>query len=325
MATTRVLRTAPATLTHVWYVGETPTDPTGTPTVAITAADAVAVQSGNATIVGSATGQTTFAMSAVATLEYLTVVWTAIVGGVSRVETDYVEIVGGFLFSLAEGRASDTSLSSIVTYPSAAIEVSRFEVEAEAELICDRAFVPQYARVVMDGTGTSDIVLQHPGPYRSPSDVRTLRAISVAPRADETFVAFTTAERNAVQVTADSRLRRTDGRVWTEGYRNVIVEYEYGLDAPPADLRRAALLRLRSRLNIHRTGVPDRAVSYTVDGGGTYRIDLPGAWKVGIPDVDAVYSRYSRRDGAGTGDDGRPVPASRTLTYQVQRYSLYHG
>lgn len=324
MGVTRVQRTVPATLSHTWYVGETETDPTGTPTVAITAADGVSVQTGDATIVGSDSGQTTFAMSAVATLERLTVTWTATVAGTSRTEVDYVEIVGGFFFTLAEGRGSESSLSSTSTYPSAALEVARLEVEVECEAICDRAFVPRYQRVTLDGTGSSRILLEHSEPDRSAGDVRSIRSASIAPMVGETFVELTADQLAALAITDDGYLERTDGYAWTEGRSNVVVEYEYGLDAPPADLLRAALLRLRHRANIHRSGVPDNVISYSGPDGLVFRQDMPGTWKTGWPEVDAAYSRYSRRSGSGTGDDGRSVPASRTLSYPPQRYSLYH-
>jgi hypothetical protein len=313
----------PTTLTHPWLVGETPTDPTGTPTVTVVAADGVSVQSGNATIVGGSSGQTTFALNAVATLEYLTVTWTATVAGVSRVETDYVEIVGGFFFTLAEGRASDSSLSSTVSYPTAAIELNRFRVETECERICDRAFTPQYQRVVLDGTGTSEVMLEHSTLDRSPADIRTIRNVQTAIRADESFTAFSVAELAAVQVTEDMMLRRVDGQAWPEGLRNVIVEYEYGLDGAPPDLVQASLVRLLYRLNIHKQSQPENALSYQVDGGGSYRLALPGPYSTGIAGIDAVYQGYSRRERTGPGGS-QGVPASRTLSYNVQRYSVYH-
>jgi hypothetical protein len=326
VATTRVQRTVPATLTHTFYVGETAVDPTGTPTVAIVAADAVAVQSGNGVVAGGSTGRVTFAMNAVATLEYLTVTWTATVSGVARTEVDYVQVVGGFAFTLTEGRASDETLSDANTYTAAALEVARFEVEAELEAICDRAFTPQYQRVVLDGTGESDVVLEHSGIDRTPSDIRTIRSITMADRADGTFTAFTAGHLAAVQVTEDMRLMRVDGTSWTEGLRNIVVEYEYGLDAPPLDLKRASMVRLLYRLNIHRQSQPENALSYQVDGGGTYRLDMPDRYKVGIPGIDAIYGRYSRRPESGTGDNGGGGrPASRTFSYQPQRFSLYHG
>lgn len=321
----RIARTAAATLTHTFYVGETPTDPTGTPTVAVVDANGAAVDSGNATVVGGSSGRVTFALDPVATLETLTVTWTATVAGTTVVETDYAEVVGGFFFGLAEGRAADSSLADTSKYPESALVVARVEVEAECEEICDRAFVPRYQRVVLDGSGTSELVLEHSSPNRSVADVRTIRSVSMAPTLDGDFTAFTADQLAALAVTADHTLVRTDGAVWTEERGNVVVEYEYGLSSPPPDLRRAALVRFRSRLNIHRTGVPDRAVSFAAADGGTYRIDLPGQWKTGIPDVDAVYARYSRRSGAGTGINGRSVPASRQLNFDPQRHTLFHG
>ena len=320
MALTRVLRTAPATLTHTWYVGESETDPTGTPTVAVTAADGEAVQSGDATVVGSGSGRTTFALDPVSTLEYLTVTWTATVAGVARVETDYAEIVGGFFFSLADGRGSDSSLSDDSVYSEAALESARIEVESECEHICDRAFVPRYARVTLDGTGTTDVMLEHPADDRSMFDVRSLRSVSTAERADETFTALTADELAAVVVTEAMTLRRVDGDVWPEGLANVVVELEYGLDTPPPDLRRGALVRLRSTLNIHKSGVAENALSYNVDGV-SYRLSTPGAYRTGLLNVDAAYARYSRRPEMTPG--GRPVPASRQLTYNSSRHRLY--
>jgi hypothetical protein len=309
-------------------VGETPTDPTGTPTVALVAADGDAVQSGNATIVGSDSGRTTFAMNGVATLELITATWTATVAGVSRTETDTVEVVGGFLFTLAAGRASDSSLADTTKYPTADLEQARLEVETECEMICDRAFVPRYQRVVLNGSGAGDLLLAHSDDDRTAGDVRTIRSIKMADRADGTFTSFTVGELAAVQVTDDGRLVRVDGDVFIEGWRNVIVEYEYGLDAPPPDLRGANLLRLRSTLNRPRSGVQERATSYTAPEGGTYRMDQAGRYKVGIADVDGPYARYSRRPDAGPGDQGGADspgrPAGRTLTFQPQRYSLFH-
>lgn len=327
MGLTRVPKTVAATLTHTFYVGETATDPTGTPACAIVDANGDAVQSGNATIAGNNTGRVTFALSAQSQLAALTATWTATVAGVSVVEVDDVEIVGGVFFTLAEGRASDASLADTTKYTTADLTAAWLEVEQECEQICDRAFVPRYRRAVLDGSGGTHLMLADPewlSMQRSVGDVRTIRSVKVAPRADETFVALTASQLAAVQVSADGQLRRVDGGIFTEGVANVVVEYEYGLSRPPTDLKRVCMTRLRSRLNLARSAIPDRATSFTMGEGGTFRLDLPGAFKVGIPDVDAVYSRYSRRSGAGTGTTGRAVPASRTLTFQPQRNSLFH-
>lgn len=316
----RIATNAPTTLTHTWYVGETATDPTGTPTYTIVDANGTAVASGNATVVGGSTGQTTAPLAAQTMLRLLTVAWTATVAGSTRVETDQVEVVSGYYFTLAAGRGSDASLADTSRYTTTALDTARTEVEQECETICDRAFLPRYARAVGDGTGTDELLPRHPEAGRSVADVRTLRRIAVAPTVDGTFTDLTAAELAAVAVGADGTLRRTDGQVWTAGWSNVVIEWEYGLTTPPQDLVRAALIRFRARLNLHRSSIPDRAASFTVADGGTYRLSLPEAWRTGIPEVDAVYERYSRRARGRT-----PRAASRTLNYDPQYHSLYHG
>jgi hypothetical protein len=325
---TRVAKTAPATLSHTFVVGETVTDPTGqTATVAIVDANGTTVVASTAATRTSA-GVFTYALAGQPQLARYTANWTGTFSGSAMAETDYVEIAGGFFFNLADARASDSSLADATKYPLAALTTARQEVEDECEQICDRAFVPRYRRAVLDGSGTADLLLTDYAwavDGRSAGDVRTIRAASVAPQVGQTFVALTSTQLAALTVTADGVLKRVDGNIWTEGVQNVIVEYEYGWDGPPSDLVRAALTRLRTRLNWNRSGVPDRASSFTAVDGGTYRLDLPGAFKTGIPEVDAVYGRYSRRSGSGTGTNGRPIASSRTLTFDPQRNSIFHG
>jgi hypothetical protein len=322
MGLTRVARTAAATLEHTFYVGETATDSTTTVTVAITDANGASVDSGNAVSAGAS--RYTFALEGQAALQVLTVAWTGTISGATVVETDTVEIVGGFFFTLVEGRGSDSSLSDTSKYTTPQLTESRVEVEQECEEICDRAFVPRYGRLVLDGTGTSELMLTAQGDFRT-ADIRTIRAVRVAPRAGETFVPLSPAELAKLAITPDRVLKRVDGNIWTEERSNVIVEYEYGMDAPSRDLVRAAKIRFRSRLNIPRTNIPDRALSYTTAEGTSYRLSLPEAYRTGIPDVDAIYSRYSLRSGTGTGEDGRNVPASRQLNFDPQHHSLFHG
>ena len=320
--TTRVARTSVAVLSHTFEVGETLTDATGTPTVAVTDATGAAVSSGNAT--HTTPGTYTYSLAGQSSLGWLTAAWSATIAGASVVQSDQVEIVGGFFFTLAQGRGSDDSLADTSIYQTADLELARLQVEQEAEAICDRAFVPRYLRMVLNGTGNSDLVLAHPDPDRTVAAVRTIRSVRMAPRADQTFVSFTAAELAALTVADDGTLRRQDNRVFTEGFQNIIIELEYGLDAPPPDLVQAALTRFRSRLNFNRSQIPDRASSYTAADGGTYRLSMPGPWQTGIPEVDATYARYSRRS-TGTGPTGRRVPASRTWNLDPQRASLFHG
>lgn len=319
----RVIKNAAATITHPWYVGETLTDPSAGATYGVVDANGTTVVAAGtlATIPGSGAGTTTFTLAAQTSTRLLTVTWSATVSGVARVEVDQVEVVSDFYFSLAGGRASDSSLSSALTYPSATLEAYRTLIEQETERITDRAFVPRYARVVLDGTGSPELVLRHPEEGRSVADVRSIRRIAVAPTVDGTFTDYSAGQLAAVAVGKDGTLRRTDGNIFTWGWSNVVVEYEYGLTSPPPGLVDQLLVWYRDALNTHRSGVPDRTSSYSTPDGGTFRLSMPDAWHSGIPSVDAALDRYSRR----TRGSDKPVPASRTLDFNPQYYSLFHG
>ena len=312
---TRVLRTAAAVLSHTFEVGEDPTDSTTTVTVTVKDPSGATVASGNAA--HGDTGVYTFALPGQSALTELTVSWSATIASAAVVEVDQVEVAGGFFFTLREGRASDVSLADDTRYPGAALIEARTQVEQECEEICARSFVPRYRRVTLSGNDTSDLILPD-------AEVRTIRSATVAPRFGQTAVALTVGQLAALAPLPDGTLRRTDGLWWTGGEQNVVIEYECGLDGPPRDLVTAALTRFRTRLNIGRSAVPDRASSFTSAEGGTYRLTLPDAFKTGIPEVDAVYSRYSLRTGSGTGQGGRPIPAGRTLSYDPQYNSLFH-
>lgn len=321
---TRIAKSNAGTLAHTFLLDEAPTDSTTTVTYAVVDAAGASVTSGNATSAGAGTGTYQFVLPPQSALAALTVTWSGTIGGSTAVQTTFAEVVGGFLFSLQQGRDSDETLADVELYPLADLVAARLEVEAECETICDRAFVPRYDRVVLDGTGTGEVLLRHSDPVRSAADVRLVRSVKMADSPDGTFTAFTAAQLADLAPTSDGKLVRTGGDIFTEGRGNLIVELEYGFSRPPADLVRAALTRLRSQLNMNKSGIPDRASSFSAAEGGTFRLDLPGAFKTGVPNVDAVYSRYSRRS-TGTGATGRGVPASRTLTYSPQAGALFHG
>jgi hypothetical protein len=319
---TRVAVTSASALSHRFEVGETATDSTAPVAVSVTNPLGTVVATGTAT--KTDTGVYTYALPPQAALTVLSVSWAATISGAAIVEIDTVEVVGGFFFTLTEGRNSDVSLADRDKYPTGELAEKRLQVEEECETICDRAFVPRYARVTLDGTGSSDLVLSHPDPDRSIAHVRAIRSVRMATQTGGTLTDFTTGQLAALLVRGESTLARSDGSVWAEGFGNVVIEFEYGLDSPPEQLRQAAMVRLRSLLNVNKTGIPDRAASFTAGDGGTYRLTMPGAWATGIPGVDAVYARYSRRSGAAAAG-GRKIPASRTLDYDPQRTSLMHG
>lgn len=316
IADQRIIRGVAATLT--WqYVDENgaAADP-GVVTIGITKADGSVLIAAGAATNGTTDEPRTYTLSAAhnLTLELLTVTWQLPTAGPAF--TTLVDVAGGFFFTLAEGRASDATLADTSKYPDLDLIRVRKEVEDECEMICDVAFVPRYRRVTLDGGGTNDLSLLD----NQLRTIRTIRQYSTA----TAYTSFTADDLADLVVEDDLRIHRPSGDFFDDSRRaNVVVEYEHGYNAPPTDLKRASLTRFRYRLNMAITDIPDRATSFTPAGNsGTYRLDTPDAYKTGIPEVDAAYARYSRRQ-AERGDGPRPSSAS--LDLDPQRFSLFHG
>lgn len=281
MSMIRVLRTAAVALTHTFYVDETATDASVGVAVVVTRLDGTAVSSGAATHPGPA-GQYSYTVPGQANLDTLTVTWTATsIGGAVVTATDTVEVVGGYLFNLAEARASDPSLTSTSTYPTAMLADKRLEVEEECEKICRQAFVPRFYRETLSGTGTDRLGLKW-------MMLRRLRAVTVS------GVAWSAPDVAAVPPAENGIARRPGGAVWPEGVGNIVVEYEHGWDRPPERISAAAMLHLRYLCNQPRTGMPDRVSSYSVEAG-SFTVAPRDEKHTGHPDVDGVYQRYTRQ------------------------------
>lgn len=316
MNLTRVPVGQPVTLSHTWLTNEdTPTSASGPVAVSVTDPAGTVVTSGNATL--GDPGVYTFVLPPQASLTLLTVTWLATVAGFAVTATGLVEVSGGVFFTIPQIRAADDQLADVNRFPTAALVAARLETEIECEDICGRAFVPRYWRETVDGTGTSDVLLGKP-------DIRVITAAAVRSRAGQPLVPLTPAQLAGLVVTADGMLRRTGADFWTEGVRNVQLDAEFGLDAPPPPLIEAALVRLRSLATKHKTLIPDRAASFTAIDGGTYRLTLPKRKSTGIPDVDAVYARYGLEAEDGSAG-GSAAPASRQLNFDPQYWSVFHG
>jgi hypothetical protein len=279
MSLIRVLVTSRVTLSHTFYAGETPTDAAGVVTVTVKRLDGTVVTSGAATGMGS--GVYDFELAEQPLVDTLTVDWSGLVGGATVVVRDVVEIVGGFLFGLAEARSE---LRLAASYDTGTLAVKRTSVEVEAEDIAGVAFVPRFKRRLLDGTGTPELCVPD-------VELRAVRAASYADRAGGVFTALGVAEVAEIAAQPEGVLIRDDRGTWPDGHRNVIVEYEHGLDMPPVTVRDAAILRLRSKLSETRTQIPDRAVSFTVAEGGVYRLTTAGKRSTGYSEVDAAYHR----------------------------------
>jgi hypothetical protein len=283
----RIQRTSASQLTRTFFLDESPTDSSTTPTVAVTRLDGTAVTSGSATHPGppgqyqfTLPGGPTSPASATWQLDTLLVAWTGTLGGALVTLTDTVEVVGGFLFGVPELRVVHKTLSNTSTFPTSLLAANRIKVEQECERICRQAFVPRFGREVLSGRDTDRLGTRY-------SMLRKLRSVTVS------GVAWSAGDVNAVAVSESGMLTRPGGAVWPAGVGNIVVEVEHGWDQPPEEIRDAAMLRLRSRVTRPASGVPDRVESYSNEAG-TYRMSMPSRQKTGIPDVDADYERYTR-------------------------------
>lgn len=200
------------------------------------------------------------------------VVWSS----PTHVDVEYVEVMGGQLFTIPEARASDSELIDAGDYPGAEIKHYREVVEVEFETITGRSFVPRTVRVPVETDG---------------SDTAWLGLFDCA--------ALTALEG------PDGALVAEDYRLESNGLLNglsalpegtvLVATVDYGFRATPQDVKRAGLVRLRYLLAAESSGIPDRATSYVAAEGGTFTLATPGrsGYKTGIPDVDAVLALYS--------------------------------
>ena len=191
---TRIQKNTAGTLRHTFTLDEDPTDSPTAVTYAVVDAVGAAVASGTATLDAVASGTYSFVLPAQTALAALTVTWTGTIGGSATTQTTGAEIVGGHFFSLAQGRASDAALADPSDYTLAELTDARLETEWECEHICDLAMVPRYDRVVLDGSGTGELLLKHSQRDRSVAEVRTVRSVRMADSPDGTFTVFTVAE-----------------------------------------------------------------------------------------------------------------------------------
>jgi len=275
MTFVRVLQTAPETLTHTFSVDEVPTDAAGAVTCTLKRLGGTEVASGAATHPGP-DGQYAFTVPGQAELDSLTLDWSGSFAGSPVTVRDHVEVAGGFLFNLARARAKlridprETSTMDLAEL--------RVEVEDEAENIAGHAFVPRFERVAVSGRGRRELLVPR-------WLIRRVRAVSVD------GVAWSTIDVSGISASSSGVLTRMFGAPWPAGNSNIILEYEHGDSFVPPEVASAAAFRLRSLISAPKSTVPERALSFSVEGG-VYRLSTPGAKRTGIPTIDAVYERY---------------------------------
>lgn len=270
----RIQQLTPGTLSQQWYEDGVAVDP-GTVTIGITRADGTVLQAAGTATTGSGTAARTYNLTTThtATLDSLKVTWTSTLKGTL---VSYVEVVGGFLFSLAQARAISpfSGATGLTNYPTATLVQMRTTVEQALEDACGVAFVPRYRYTTLEAWCGRGLMLDRPKPI-------ALRSVTV----DGTTQSLTSAT-----VFPSGGVT---GLTFTSISGAVVVGYEHGWQGPPERITRAALLLLKAWLVAGP--VDDRAATFSSVDGGTYGLIVEGraGSTFGIPAVDAAVQQYN--------------------------------
>jgi hypothetical protein len=228
--------TATLTFTPTDADGEPSTSDPGTVTIGIVSSDGtVVVAAGTATTAAGVSR--TYALTAVhtANLDILTATWTA---NATTIGTTSVDIVGGYYFTTAELRAGEPSTRAESKYSDAEIIAARNDVEVCFERWQNVAWVPRLStyRRPLDNLWTFTL----PQPY-----LRVVRWARIWTSPTD-YTALTTAECAAIPAD-DAGTLYLPYPVWS--MYGLQVGYEHGNDAPPFDVKRAAMRYCRVLLN----------------------------------------------------------------------------
>lgn len=286
----RILRSTAATLS--WQPldsdGETTTVDPGTVTVGVVASDGSTVVAAGTATSGSGAAARTYDLTPAQTadLDVLTATWTA-AGTVLAVTTH--DVVGGFYCRTDDIRDREPSTSNGTRDPKDALVLVRNEVECMIESACGgSSFVPRFStwthRVCGDSVALPVMWLRAVRWLRVWSDNTSSTSLS-----DTDCAAIPASPAGVVSLPYQMAGR-------------VELGFEHGLDAPPLDLRRAALAAMRDAQQAPRSGIPARATSLQLADGSSAAFATPGRskspgardrWVTGIPAIDEVLERYS--------------------------------
>jgi hypothetical protein len=279
----RVLTGTAPTISATFYVDGVATDPApATATVEILREDGTTLVAAGTNAPHAGTGVFTYALTAsqTAQLDLLTARWTATVGGQLQTIETFVEVVGGFMFSLAQARRL-SPLGDTAAYPTSDLLAYRTLAEQALEEACGVAFVPRYARDLISGDARTDVAVRR----------RPLSVLSAS--IDGT--ALTSPELSVLALYPSGRIYRTDpanpSLVWPAGHENIVVKYTHGYRTCPGRESRAALLLARRWLV--ESPLDDRTTR-VVSEGGMAEFAIVDEDLFDLPELNAVVRRHRR-------------------------------
>lgn len=282
----RTLKGAAASLSWQPLDGDgVATDP-GSVTVSVSRSDGTALVTDAATA-GTGDNARTYSLAATHTaqLDRLTAVWKA---SGTTVATTYVDVVGGFIASIAQLLARYPGYDQAGTISTADLVAARNQVEDEFEACCGVAFVPRFTVDLLEGSGGDCLVLKR-------QELRSVTWATYRYEGTTTDTAFTSGALASIQRSGPGIAEFTDSTYWP-CESSILVGYEHGYDRPPGDVVEAFLIRVHDVITRRNSSVAMRATQMVSDGVTT-NLAVPG-WgsnMTGIPDVDTVLKRYDRR------------------------------
>jgi hypothetical protein len=271
----RVLRASAHTITSPTFVGadeESPADCASTPVCAVAREDGTSLTA--ATVTHSDVGVYTAALTTThtASLDRLKLTWTGTAGSQVQVYVQEVEVVGAHYAGIPEIRGR-RDLDNTVRFPLEEIRRVRDAWADRIEEAMRVAFVPRYARDVLDGDGTNRLALNHVLPH-------TLVSVTINGTA-QSLTGYTLDPSGAIRSTSTFPCGDP---------ANIEVVYEHGYLACPPDVRLEYVKAVRAELLRDKTSLPSDAISTTVDGV-TVRLGTPNpelGRPTGILALDAV-------------------------------------
>lgn len=289
----RVARNSPVTVAMTFYNGSTTAvNADGTVSVTVKKADGTTLVTGNAS--GPAANVYTYTgIVPQANLNVLTVLWTGLFGGVSRTETSYVEIVGGFYFTEYELRNYDSALTA-QRFPDDKLTAERTMVESEFEdIVFPRAFVPRFWRESAVSIGDGQLILERP-------EASAITKLYVDGVDKLSWVTSNYVTKDADDVYA---LNLSGSALAALYATNIEIEYEYGMPRVPVSVKKKALKRAKMNLLGSKSAIDERALTLNVPEFGTMTLATPGMRQsyTGVPDIDATLARYFIDGAAGQG------------------------